>query len=335
MITMQLKKFILIVFLGTCFNPANALTLKIATVSPDGTSWMKKMRAAAKTIADKTSKRVKIKFYPGGVMGNDQAVLKKIRIRQLHGGAVTGGTLIPFYPDSQVYNSVLAFESADEVAYVRKHMDKMIADGFEKGGFVTFGIAESGFSYIMSKNPIRSISDLSNQKAWIPSGDDNALEMAETLSVTPIPLPIGDVLASLQTGLIDTVAVSPIGALALQWHTQINYITDMPLLYSYGILAIDKKAFYKIKEPDQKIVRTVFERTFHEIDIQNKKDNISALEALRNQGIEFVKPDAEQQKEWKYNVDIAERKLVESGKLSKEVVSLLNKHIKDFRSKQR
>ena len=211
----------------------------------------------------------------------------------------------------------------------------MIIDGFEKGGFVTFGIAEAGFNYIMSKKPIRSINDLLTQKAWIPSGDDNALEMAKTLSVTPISLPIGDVLAGLQTGLIDTVAISPIGALALQWHTQIKYITDMPLLYGYGILAIDKKAFNKIKEPDQKIVRTVFEKTFHEIDIQNKKDNIAALEALRNQGIEFIKPDLKQQKEWKHNVDIAEKKLIESGKLSKKVVALLNKHIRDFRSKQK
>jgi len=332
---MKYKKIISIIFLCFCFNASYAVSLKIATLSPDGTSWMKKMRAAAKTIKKKTSRRVKIKFYPGGVMGNDQAVLKKIRIRQLHGGAVTGGTLIPFYPDSQVYNSVLAFETADEVAYVRQHMDKMLIDGFEKGGFVTFGIAESGFNYIMSKKPILSINDLLRQKAWIPAGDDNALEMVKTLSVTPIPLPIGDVLAGLQTGLIDTVAISPIGALALQWHTQIKYITDMPLLYSYGILAIDKEAFNKINKPDRKIVRAVLEKTFHEIDIQNKKDNVEALQALRNLGIEFIKPNSEQRKEWKYNVDIAEKKLIDSGKLSQESVSILNKHIQDYRSKHK
>lgn len=332
---MKCKKFISILFLCFCFNSSYAVTLKIATLSPDGTSWMKKMRAAAKNIQQQTASRVQIKFYPGGVMGNDQSVLKKIRIHQLHGGAVTGGTLIPFYPDSQIYNSVLAFDSPDEVTYVRKHLDTMLSEGFEKGGFVTFGIAESGFNYIMSKHPIRSINDLLSQKAWVPAGDDNALEMVKTLSVTPIPLPIGDVLAGLQTGLIDTVAISPIGALALQWHTQVKYITDMPLLYGYGILAIDKKAFNKIKKPDQKIVRTIFEETFREIDSQNKKDNIAALNALRNQGIEFIKPTKEQRKEWHHNVDLAEKKLIESGKLSQEAVNLLNKHIKDFRTSKK
>lgn len=313
-------------------NSSYAATLKIATLSPDGTSWMVKMRQAAKQIDEQTSGRVKIKFYPGGVMGNDQAVLKKIRIKQLHGGAVRGGTLIPFFPDSQVYNSALAFESKDEVLYVRNKMDDLLKQGFEKGGFVTFGIAESGFNYIMSKHPIRSVNDLASHKAWVPAGDDNAMEMVKMLSVTPIPLPLGDVLAGLQTGLIDTVAISPIGALALQWHTQIKYITEMPLLYGYGILAIDKKAFYKLKKPDQDILRQVLESTFKEIDQQNRKDNVAALQALRDQNIEFVKPDAAQLAEWHKNVKHATQQLVNSGKLNRKVVDQFNRHIEDFRS---
>ncbi|MEW8664179.1 MAG: TRAP transporter substrate-binding protein DctP, partial [Candidatus Thiodiazotropha sp.] len=43
-------------------------TLKIATLAPDGTSWMKEMRAAAKQIQQQTEGRVRIRFYPGGVM---------------------------------------------------------------------------------------------------------------------------------------------------------------------------------------------------------------------------------------------------------------------------
>ena len=50
-----------------------AKTFKIATISPDGTFWMKQMRAGAKEIAEKTQGRVKFKFYPGGVMGNDDS----------------------------------------------------------------------------------------------------------------------------------------------------------------------------------------------------------------------------------------------------------------------
>jgi TRAP-type C4-dicarboxylate transport system substrate-binding protein len=332
---MNHKYLLTLLFFTLLSTNSYAVTLKIATLSPDGTSWMKEMRSAAKTISKKTNDRVKFKFYPGGVMGNDQAILKKIRIGQLHGGAVVGGTLIPFYPDSQVYNMALTFESSDEVDFVRKHLDDDLIKGMEKGGFVIFGIAESGFNYIMSKEPITSVADLAKQKVWVPAGDENAIEMVKNFSITPMPLPIGDVLAGLQTGLINTVAISPIGALALQWHTQIKHVTDMPLLFGYGTLAISTRAFKKIKKNDQKIVREVFTETFRSIDAQNKKDNIAAMAALKNQGIDFVKPTPMQFAEWKTMTNVATQKLIDSEKLNKSAVDRINKLIKQYRDNKK
>ena len=99
--------FILSIFSTLSF----AATFKIATLTPDGSSWMKEMRAGAKEIKQLTDQRVKFKFYPGGVMGDDKAVLKKIRIRQLHGGALMGGSFAKFYRDSQIYNVPLQFRN--------------------------------------------------------------------------------------------------------------------------------------------------------------------------------------------------------------------------------
>ena len=62
-----------------------AQVIKIATLSPDGTSWMRAMRAAGDTITRRSQGRVELRFYPGGVMGNDQSVMRKIRAGQLQG----------------------------------------------------------------------------------------------------------------------------------------------------------------------------------------------------------------------------------------------------------
>ena len=53
----------------------HATTLKIATLSPEGTAWMKMLRQAASNIEQRTDGSVKLKIYPGGVMGDDKAVL--------------------------------------------------------------------------------------------------------------------------------------------------------------------------------------------------------------------------------------------------------------------
>ena len=111
-----------------------AKTFKIATVSPDGLSWMKKLRTGVKEIAARTDDRVKFKIYPGGVQGDDFTVLRKMRIGQLHGGVVAASTLTRFYPDLQVYNLPLVFRNGEEVDYVRERMDKQIQDGLEAAG---------------------------------------------------------------------------------------------------------------------------------------------------------------------------------------------------------
>jgi len=330
-----MSRYIITFLCFICLQPitANAATFKIATLSPEGSSWMKVMRAGADEVAEKTKNRVQIKFYPGGVMGDDMAVMRKIRIRQLQGGAVTIGAVSNYYSDSQVYSLPMLFRNLDEVSYVRNKMDSRILEGLEQNGFVSFGIAEGGFAYIMSLNPIKSISDLRNSKAWVPSSDELVMEAVKAYDVQPIPLPLGDVLTGLQTGLIDTVAAPPIATLALHWHTQVRYLTDMPLLYSTALLIIDKNAFAKLSKQDQQITRDTMGRVFDKLDKQNRIDNKSAFSALQTQSIEAVKPDPEQLEEWRGNAYEARLQLLLSGKISNEIMQEIDRHLSDFRNR--
>ncbi|MGA7749236.1 MAG: TRAP transporter substrate-binding protein DctP, partial [Gallionella sp.] len=198
----SLLSLMLAALLVVPFAHAQALNLKIATLAPDGTLWMQELRKGGEEIAQRTEGRVTIKFYPGGSMGSDRVVLRKIRAGQLQGGALTGGALAEIYPDVQIYNLPMLFHSYEELDYVRAHMDKEIAQGIEAHGFVTFGITDGGFAYLMSSSPLRLVDDLKNQKIWVPEGDDISRAMFETLGAPSLPLPLTDVLTGLQTGLI-------------------------------------------------------------------------------------------------------------------------------------
>ena len=327
-------RIITIILIVMLSGQAQAMRFKIATLSPEGSVWMEKMREGAEELARKTDNRVTIKYYPGGVMGDDKAVLRKIRIGQLHGGAVVGGSLSNFYPDDQIYSLPLMFRSFEEVDYVRKHLDQTIAEGLEKGGFVTFGIAEGGFAYVMSSVPIRTVEEMRRQKVWIPDNDPMIFEAVKAFDITPFPLSIADVRAGLQTGLINTVTTPPIGAVALQWHTQINYLMYEPFLYIYGVLAVDRKAFAKISSHDQRIFRNVMGRIFRELDRLNREDNVNALEALRKQGVEFIKPSREALAKWCADAREVPRRLINAGKLSQGMVNTLETLLKDYRSRQ-
>lgn len=308
-----------------------AQTFKIATIFPDGTSWMNSVREGAREIVQRTDGRVDFKFYPGGVMGNDATVLRKIRIGQLHGGALTGGGVAEIYADSQIYNIPFAFNSYAEVDYVRQHMDSQIIDGLKQKGFISFGLSDGGFAYLMSSNPIASIDNLRSQKVWSPQGDRISRAAFEAIGVSPIPLPLIDVLTGLQTGLINTVGSSPIGAIALQWHTRVKYLADIPLLYLYATLVVKRQTFEKLSAADQKIVHEVMGNTFNKISEQNRKDNDAAREALKNQGIQFITPETKSRQEWNDKVSQAMTDLTRQGHFSEAMLQTLRDHLHDYR----
>jgi TRAP-type transport system periplasmic protein len=312
----------------------HAKKLKIATLAPGGSTWMKTMKQAAKEVAEKTNNRIKFKFYPGGIMGDDNAVLKKMRIGQLHGGVLSSGSIAKLNPDSQIYNLPMVFKNFAEVDYARQRMDQKIIDDFEKKGLIISGISEGGLAYLMSKSPIKTTNDLLQRKIWSLPGNNSARETFSAFNITPIPLSIVDVLTGLQSNMIDTIAIPPVGAIALQWHTQIKYVTNLPLVYAYAALAISKKTFNKLKKQDQKVIKEVMSAAFIKIGEQNRKDNIAAIDALSNQGIKIITPSDDEVSQWYKKAETAVNNIKLSGKMSKETIDTFLTHLNSFRTQQ-
>ena len=210
-------------------------------------------------------------------MGDDRAVQRKISIGQLHGAVAQAGAFAQFYKDSQILNVPLAFKSYAEVDHVRAALDEEIKKGFEENGWVTFGGIDGGFAYVMSEKPVASVAQLREQKLWLPANDPASEKAARVFGLSPILLNIGTVLTSLQTGAVNAFAAPPVAALTLQWHSRVKHLTEVPLLYTYGVLAISNKHFAKLSAEDQKVVRSVLENTIAKLDQDSRAENILAF----------------------------------------------------------
>lgn len=310
----------------------HAADLKIATVAPEGSSWMKDLRAAGLQIRERTSGRVNLKFYGGGIQGSDRKVLRKIRIGQLHGGVFTSNGLQERYPDIVIYGSPMLFDSLEEVDFVRERLDKRLAAGLEEAGFVSFGFAGGGFAYLLSDKPVRGIADLRGQKIWVPEGDPTSYAAMESLELSPVALPITDVLTGLQTGLLNIVATPPVGAVVLQWYTKTKYITTQPLSYTIGLLAIDRNALKGISAADQTVLREVMTRLYEHFDAQNRIDNAKAEDALRANGMQFLQLDPAEVPVWRESTARAMDKLAASGSISARLLAEARGYVQEFRA---
>jgi TRAP-type C4-dicarboxylate transport system substrate-binding protein len=291
------------VWLAAALVPAAGAELKIATVAPDGSRWMQQMRAGAAEVQTRTSGRVSIKFYPGGIMGSDSQVLRKIRVGQLQGGAFTAGGLSERYGALNLYGIPLLFRSLDEIDAVRAALDNELAIGLEQAGFVTFGFIEGGFANLLSNEPIRTVEDMRRKKVWVPEGDPISFMAMEALGLSPAVLPVTDVLTGLQTGLIDIAFASPVAALVLQWHTKVRYITDLPVSYSMGIFAIDKSSFEELSPADRQVARDVMSGYIEQLDREAREDNRKAAEVLAKSGLQNVTVNEADVEGWRRVID--------------------------------
>lgn len=314
--------------------PALSQELKIATLSPEGTALVDELRAADQEIAAATEGRVRLKIYTGGVMGNDDTVLRKMRMGQLHGGFVGSNTLALTAPDYNILGLPLLVRTNEEADAVRAAFEEQLGAQLAENGLVSMGMIELGFVYIMSNRPITRKSDILGCKCWIPEGYDIGRDIFEGFGVTPIPLPMPDVLTALQTGLIDTVANAPSVTLALQWFTAVTHLTDYPLLYNYGSLVFSERAWSQLSPEDQAAAAEILTRHMTALNTQSRVTGADAMQALQNQGIAFVEPNAEDAAELQAIADQVIEARVASGQINRELLAQVREVLAAVRAGQ-
>ncbi|NNE60540.1 MAG: TRAP transporter substrate-binding protein DctP [Woeseia sp.] len=313
---------------------AQTTQIKIATLAPENSSWMTEFRAGAAEVRERTEGRVQLKFYSGGVQGNEAKVLRKIQIGQLQGGTFAPTDFQKRFPDLNIYGLPFMFQSEDEVNYVRDRLDQKLLAGFQDLGFVTFGFASGGFAIVMSNVPVESYEDLKGKKVWLPEGDLISYEAMKSLKLSPVALPMTDVLTGLQTGLIDIVAIPPVVALALQWHTKVKYVTQLPVLYAMGFLAINDRTFAKLADEDKQIVRDVLGRIYAEVNAASSAESANAIDALLNIGLQDVEPRAGEFAKISAIMRNTNREMAEKGLFSPQLLDEMQRHLRQYRDQQ-
>ena len=146
---------------------ADNVELRIATLAPSGSPWMQVLDRAAAEIKTKTSGRVTMKYFEGGQQGDERDFVRKIKLGQLDGAAVTAIGLAMIDESIRVLELPMMFQSAEELDYVADKMWPYFQKKFAAKGFRLNDRGEVGWIYFLSKNKVASLSDLKGQKLWM------------------------------------------------------------------------------------------------------------------------------------------------------------------------
>jgi len=314
----------------------NAQTLvKFATLAPEGTAWMKTMRAFNDELGAKTAGRVKFKIYAGGVSGDEKDVARKIRLGQLQAAGFTGVGLGEIAPETRILDTPFLFKNNAEIDHIYKMLDPDFRKIFESKGYILLGWTEVGNVYMFANSPLTTPADLQKVKMWIWEGDPIAEATFASMQIKPIPLSITDVMTSLQTGMINAVYNAPATVIPLQWYTKMKYVMSLPIATASGAVVISKKAFDLISKADQKVLLDLGDKHFKALTAVSRKDNERSLTTLKNEKVTFTDPAGpEVIATFERMGEEARRSLV--GKLyTKELLEKIENALKQFRAKKK
>jgi TRAP-type C4-dicarboxylate transport system substrate-binding protein len=271
---------------------ADEYVLKMCAIAPEGTRWSQYGYLYKERVEKKTGGRVKVKWYLGGIMGDEPSEVRKMMLNQLQGCGFTLVGLGIIAKEVKLLELPFLFEDYDEKDYVLSELTPHFKKIFEERGFVLAGWLEVGFVRFFSIKPLKTISDLKNAKMWTWAGDELAVSALSKFGLSSIiPLQLTDVLSSIQTGIIDALYAPCYAGISLQWVPKMKYIADWHFAYTPAGIVFTKKAIDSLPPDLRKIVLEEWNEILPQMSRDLKEDEIKACEAIVEGGLIPVKFD--------------------------------------------
>jgi TRAP-type C4-dicarboxylate transport system substrate-binding protein len=320
--------------LGISATGHGQTTLRIATLAPEGTMWARVLHDSERWVNEATG-AVRLKFYFGGIAGDELAVGERIRRGQLD-GVLSAGTLCQqVAPSLRVLKVVGLFQNRDEAAYVLNRLKPVIDKEASANGFVNIGDSSIGSIIIFSRQPILTMADLRRTPLWTGRQDDFTLAQLNALGLHALPQPIDQAAAEYRAGHTDGFLTVPSVALSWQWSSQVHYFTDLRMSFLFGCLLIANESFDNLPLEAQKSFRDAAARALVRMDeLQRHQDDALIGELFVKQGLKAIHVDESFRGEFlDAALAVRERlgeKLVPAARLQ-EVLGLLA----DFRAQHR
>lgn len=311
----------------------NAQTIKLGSLAPKGSPWDKSLRQLAREWSRISGGKVKMKIYPGGIAGDEGDMLRKMRFGQLDASGITGVGLARIFPGVITIQLPYLIRTDKEMVYVLKNIRRYLEKNLEKKGFKVIIWNIAGWTYFFSKKPIISPDDLKKQKIFVWEGDSDLTQTWKELGFHPVPIAATEIMTSLQSGMIDTLATSPLLAASYQWFGIAKHMCTMKWSPFVGAVVVTKKTWKKIKpEWQEKFIKSA-EKIGKKMQRHTLKTDKEAIKTMKKYGLKQHSVPKKIQKKWEKVVEQGLRKLF--GKtVHKETYEKVKKLLAEYHKKK-
>lgn len=262
---------------------------KMATLAPDGVGWAKHIKSVVlPAIKEATNGNMVIKTYWGGVMGDEEEYIKKMRIGQLHGAGFAGQGTVLVCPEIAVLTLPFLFNNYAEVDYIKKKMSPTFDGLMKQNGYFMLFLADQDFDQVIStKKPLAKLEDFKGVRfiEWYGAIEVNLLQ---SLGAQPIRVQVPEIASSIRLGTCEAAIGPSLWIVGSQLHTTVKYINPIKIRYSPSLIAVTTNAWQKLPDEYRNAYFKIRDRVMNEYGARVREDNAKGLEALFGYGVRRV-----------------------------------------------
>lgn len=318
----------LLMFVGS----VSGVTIKLGSLAPQNSPWDDALQELSAEWSKLSGGTVKMKIYPGGIAGDEDDMLRKMKANLLGGSALTGLGMNELYPGILAAQLPLQYESQEEFEYVFEKMKPVFEAELEKRGAKVIIWTQVGWIRFFAKNPVAIPEDMNKEKMFVYAGDGTAVKVWREAGFNPVPLSTNDVMTSLQSGMITSFATTPLSAAALQWFGLAQNMADMKWAPLMGGVIVSTKLWNKIKPELQTELLAAAERIGDEMQDEINSADEEAIEIMKANGLNVVHVPVDKYEDWRTVSNIAVRSLMEAGTIDKNGYDMVQNHIAEYRA---
>lgn len=331
----NVKQLITCIFLIFSINTALfSLTIKLGSLAPLGSPWDTSLKQLAFQWNKISGGEITLKIYPGGIAGDENDMIRKIRIGQLDSAAITGIGLTRIFPGILAIQLPFLVRNNKELHYVLDKIGPYYGRKLEKKGFKMLLWSISGWSHFFSKSPIIRPDDLKKKKIFVWEGDADMVQTYKELGFHPVPLAATEIMTSLQNSMIDTLTTNPLAAASYQWFGIANHMSDLKWAPFIGGIIISKRIWRKIPQK----LQPQFLKAIDEVGIDMEKHVLKAdkeaITIMKKHGLKIHHVSSKTEKKWKITADKGIKKLIGKS-VPRESYEKVKKYLAEYRKKNK
>jgi len=301
----KLKRLVLLLlFSGLIQTGLDAKAkVRMGTAAPKGSPWHRILQEMGAQWKDATGGGVALTIYAGGVLGDENAMIRKMRIGQIQAAAISDAGLAQI--DRGAYALMIPgfFDSYAEWDYVRAKANPEMEKRLREKGFVVLTWSSLGWVHFFSKEPLLEPEQLRKVKLAASASDPTAVEIMKWARLNPVPITLADMVTGLQTGLIDAFYFPIILAESSNLYRYAKNMNSLKWAPLQGALIMTEKSWKQISEADQRSLLKLSRKAGERLQKETRRREEASLEAMKTRGLRVWEIDDAARTRWQ---DIAD-----------------------------